>query len=229
MPSSSNKLSSDPTSAAGVHGDIPNSGVLSTSPPRFEPTLYTHNEASGHTLASPHSTQSPAEPLVPNRLEHLPSLSPVSSTSFSTRESIASTVMPTSEEDAYITDGTTSTIPPSYKTHRSHPDLPGYSWTDDQPPLSLPITSTSPAEYVAAPPPAYVQSGRHRRRRHPRVGGSANGLSSNGESFKATEPVLDLQERPYEATRSREAEQQRNPRKSTDGGVRLAGGPLNEA
>lgn len=224
-----NKLSSDTASAAGVHYEAPNSGVLPTSLPRIESTTYTHNEEPGDTLATPHSVQSPAEPLVPNRLEHPGSLSRVSSPSFSARESIASMATHTSEDDAYITDGTTSTIAPSYKTRRSHPDLPGYSWTADQPPL--PVLSISPDAYVTPPPPAYVRPYRHRRRRRLRAGSNAIGVSSNGEPSKAVESDLNPQGRSYEseATQSREVEQQRNPRKSTDGGVRLAGGPLNEA
>lgn len=132
--SSPNKLSSDTASTAGVHDDVRDSGVLPTSPPRIDSTIYPHNGESVDNLATPHSVQSPAEPLVPNRLEHLGSLSHVSFTSYSARESVASTATHTSEDDAYITDGTTSTIPPSYKTHRSHPDLPGYSWTADHAP-----------------------------------------------------------------------------------------------
>lgn len=226
--SSPNKLSSDTASTVGVHDDVPDSGVLPTSLPRIDSTVFTHNEEPGDLIATPHSVQNPAEPLVPNRLGHLGSLSRVSSTSFfSARESIASTATHTSEDDAYITDGTTSTIPPSYKTHRSHPDLPGYSWTADQPPL--PVGSTSPDAYVTPPPPAYVQPDQHSRRRRLCAGSDAVGVPSNGERSKATEYDLDPQGRSYETTQSREVEQRGNPRKLTDGGVRLAGGPMNEA
>lgn len=190
-----------------------------------------HSELHRNITQAPASDafSQPSRPLVPNRPGHTSNTQSqwrLPSTPSSNRYTIASATVPASEDDGYTSDATTSTVPPSYKTHRSHPDLPDYSWTADLAP-PLPTASTSNTEYVTAPPSAYVQPGRRRRRRHPRAGGIARGLAHSEES-KATESLLDQQGR-SNATQLADVELQEYPRKSVDGGVRLAGGPLHEA
>ncbi|KAL1948117.1 hypothetical protein VTO73DRAFT_12192 [Trametes versicolor] len=150
------------------------------------------------------------------------------------RTSLASTgrdsLISSGGEDGYGTDMTTmSTLPPSYRRHRSIPDVPSL-------PTSPPIPSTPnvSAEVIFSPPPAFVRSGRRIQRHHPKRAGSATRASRRYASASSERrnaiPVPGVGEsgqlrRGFGDAENVEVSRGYQPRKSADGGVRLAGGP----
>lgn len=144
------------------------------------------------------------------------------------RDSIISSV----GEDGYGTDMTMmSTLPPSYRRHHSIPDMPS---------LPVPTSLSTLSSYdvsqaiISFPPPVYARSGRRMQRHLPERAGSGARLSRRdhsassecrnsipasdlGCSSELREALVD----PDNTERSRSHQ----PRKSADGGVRLAGGP----
>lgn len=216
------------TRVAGTHEDAPAS-IHSPAPSTngLLPMTETRGEALKVILSAACTVPGSSEPLVPNRPQrHAPprsSTRPPSAPS-SHRASLASTAVQTTD-DGYTTDATMSTLPPSYRTHRSHPDLPSYPSMPARPPL--PVASPSYAEPVTAPPSAYVQLGRPRRN-HPRPPAPTDcpsydillgerQTSTTFHSLGVSGPTQSMGEqlRAY-------------PRKSLDGGIRLAGGRLDE-
>ncbi|KAI0636565.1 hypothetical protein C8Q77DRAFT_511063 [Trametes polyzona] len=124
------------------------------------------------------------------------------------------------------TDYTCSTLPPSYKSRRSVPDLPAcMPPSHSRPPL--PTAQATSAAGVSAPPSAFVLPGRRRHRSRP-VGGrprtrdnvwTASNVSAYARHWPFSPNHVDIELREYGGS---------HPRKSVDGGVRLAGGRLDE-
>lgn len=123
-----------------------------------------------------------------------------------------------SDSGGYATDATMPTLPPSYKTCRAHPDLPGCSLTDGH--LSLPVTATSNAEQISILSSVYMPPGR-RRSSGLRFGTYNVALSSDSEPSATQGGSCAIHLQGIEA--------REYPRKSMDSGVRLTGGPLGEA
>lgn len=133
-------------------------------------------------------------------------------------------------EDGYGTDMTMmSTLPPSYRRHRSVPDVPSL-------PTSIPTPSTRnfSAELISSLPPAFVRSGRRMRRHHPERAGSATRASRRYASASSERrdaiPAPEVGEssglrRGFGDAENVEVSRGYQPRKSADGGVWLAGGP----
>ena len=117
-----------------------------------------------------------------------------------------------------------STIPPSYHTHHSYPDLPSYPITPLRPTYGFTLD-------LSAPPSAYTTN--RARVQGPRSRTSSwssrRDLRDSGPpplpSTSREDPFADSQ--PYDGTQ--QPTNARRARQAVDGGVRLAGGPLNHA
>ena len=125
---------------------------------------------------------------------------------------------------ADTTSISSSTIPPSYRTHHSYPDLPSYPATplspaygstqDLRPPPSAFATNRARVQGPRSRTPSWSSRGYFRDSDHPPLP-----PTSQGDPFADSEQLRDTR-RPADTPRAR---------KALDGGVRLADGPLNHA
>lgn len=127
-------------------------------------------------------------------------------------------------EDGYTTDVTMSTLPPSYRRHRSIPDRPF---------LATPFpTASTHSLLLLSPPPAFVRPG-HRTEAdisiqpHASTHHAASSSERGNSSFTAhIDEASGLGDTRSTIPSNVERTRSHGPRKSADGGVRLAGGPL---
>ncbi|KAI0349896.1 hypothetical protein OH77DRAFT_1155972 [Trametes cingulata] len=203
----------------------PPSAILrtETSTADEELSLYQWSSAaSSYNLAAPDSPASYA----PQENANASTSSRASIISQSRISVAPSFVSPSTEADdlEYFSDTTASTLPPSYRSRRPNiPNLKQYPLPGSTPSIS------SFADSVAPPPSAFVAGGRRRSNMHgPRPRSRARQIGGRAAPERR---VLDHGSTsvaaPSEGGGAPSSSATSERRKSVDGGIRLAGGPLN--
>lgn len=204
-PQSPSSLSAPPSAMLRSHISLDYDGALidwdPAASPSHDPFIDPHSQS--ETASTPPSASAPSIIGSASLAEH------------TVTESTPPT--PRSDDFGYLSDATMSTLPPSYRTNR--PNVPRV------PPLPTP-PSASAHDTITAPPSAFTGTTRGRRRsmmHGPRAPSSAQqpGVGVAGQRQTGDEVNGDCSD---ESGRQSGGTQTR--RKSEDGGVRLAGGPL---
>ncbi|KAI0827249.1 hypothetical protein BC628DRAFT_1368472 [Trametes gibbosa] len=126
-----------------------------------------------------------------------------------------------SEDHGYLSDATVSTLPPSYRTKRAtlpRAQIPAVP--------AVPLASTAGA--ITSPPSAFITRGRGRSKGHgpilPR--GATQQLPTEGSILRHIDELTSQHDVSGMRMRRQGQAVRESPRRSADGGVRLAGGPL---